>query len=108
MFALFGNGAEGGDLSKFFVYIVQCKDGTYYTGYALDIEKRVELHNTGKGAKYTRNRRPVELVWYKTCKNRIFAMRAENTIKRFKREDKKRIVLGARLDTVLRKYKQSR
>lgn len=91
---------------KFFVYIVECSDGTYYTGYTLCLKRRMELHNKGKGAKYTRNRRPVSLVWSKVCKNKTLAMRTENIIKKLKREDKKRIVQGERLDNVLRSYKQ--
>ncbi len=89
----------------FFVYIVECANGTYYTGYTPNVEKRVQLHNNGRGAKYTRDRRPVKLVWSKACRNQRFAMRAEKTIKGLKREDKERIVQGSRLDNVLRRYK---
>ena len=45
---------------RFFVYILQCRDGTFYTGYTPDLARRLELHNAGQGAKYTRGRRPVE------------------------------------------------
>jgi putative endonuclease len=50
---------------RFYVYMVQCADGTYYTGYTPDIERRLVLHNKGRGARYTRDRRPVTLVWCK-------------------------------------------
>ncbi len=50
---------------KFWVYIVECSDNTFYTGYTPDIEKRIKLHNAGRGAKYTRDRLPVKLVWRK-------------------------------------------
>ena len=53
-------------MDKHFVYIVKCKDGSLYTGYAKDIKARVAKHNEGKGAKYTKIRRPVELVYQET------------------------------------------
>ena len=54
--------------NKYYVYIVECNSGTYYTGYTNDLEKRIKMHNKGLGAKYTRSRRPVKLVWYKEYK----------------------------------------
>lgn len=92
----------------FFVYILECSDGTYYTGYTNDLEKRVDRHNKGLASKYTRSKLPVKLVWNKACKNQRFAMRIEKTIKGLKREDKERIIQGARLDNVLRKHKKLR
>ena len=53
-------------MDNHFVYIVKCKDGSLYTGYAKDIQARVAKHNEGKGAKYTKIRRPVELVYQET------------------------------------------
>lgn len=91
---------------QFYAYIVKCGDGTYYTGYTNDLEKRLLRHNTGFASKYTRSKLPVKLVWSKACKNQRFAMRTENTIKRLKREDKERFVQGARLDNILRKYEK--
>ena len=92
---------------KYFVYIVECNDSTYYTGYTNDLERRIKEHNDNKrGAKYTRYKRPVKLVWKKACKNQRFAMRIEKTIKGLKRKDKECIVQGARLDNILRKYKK--
>lgn len=90
----------------FYVYILECQNGTYYTGYTNDLQKRVDRHNKGLASKYTRSKLPVKLVWNKICKNQKSAMRMEKTIKGLKREDKKRIVQGARLDNVLRKYKK--
>ena len=49
-----------------YTYIVQCSDGTLYTGWTTDVERRVRTHNSGKGAKYTRSRLPVTLVYYET------------------------------------------
>ena len=87
------------------MYILECSDGTYYTGYTNDLGKRVKRHNDGLASKYTRARLPVKVVWKKACKNKRFAMRTEKVMKGLKREDKKCIIQGARLDNVLRKYK---
>ena len=68
--------------SEYFVYIVECRDGSYYTGYTNNLEKRLKEHNgTKRGAKYLRGKLPVKLVWNKVCKNQRFAMRTEKTIK---------------------------
>ncbi|MEA3450170.1 MAG: GIY-YIG nuclease family protein [Patescibacteria group bacterium] len=75
------------------VYIVECKDGTYYTGVTNDLKRRVEEHNTSVlGSKYTRARRPVKLVYLKRKKNKSYAMKEEALIKKMKREDKKDLV----------------
>lgn len=77
---------------KFYVYILKCLDGTYYTGYTPDIERRVKLHNNGKGAKYTRERRPVELVWCKEYKYFKNAFMAEKRIKKLTRRQKEALI----------------
>ena len=77
-----------------YVYILKCKDGTYYTGYTPDIERRVELHNDGKGAKYTKYRRPVELVWCKKYKCFKSAVLEEGRIKGLDRKQKEKLVDG--------------
>ncbi|MBU0682959.1 MAG: GIY-YIG nuclease family protein [Candidatus Omnitrophica bacterium] len=89
----------------YYTYIIECRDGAYYTGYTNDLDKRVTRHNAGLASKYTRSKLPVKLVWSKACKNQRFAMRTENILKKLKREDKKLIIQGVRLDNVLRKYK---
>jgi len=72
-----------------FVYIVKCGDGTLYTGVAKDAEKRVDAHNRLKsGAKYTKSRRPVTLVYCKTCQSLSDALRLERAIKRMPRSKK--------------------
>jgi putative endonuclease len=81
---------------KFFVYILECRDGTYYTGFTSDLTRRVELHNTGKGAKYTRCRGPVKLVWSREYVYFKRAILEERRIKRFSRKAKERLVLGGR------------
>jgi len=71
-----------------FVYIVQCADGTLYTGWAMDVLARVKTHNDGRGAKYTQARRPVCLVYSETWPSRADAMRREREIKRWPRARK--------------------
>lgn len=63
------------------VYILSCRDGSYYTGITNDIERRIEQHNSGKGAKYTKGRTPVELVYSEECQNRSDASKRELQIK---------------------------
>ena len=71
-----------------YTYILKCSDGTLYTGWTNNLEKRVETHNAGKGARYTKVRRPVELVYYETFDTKEEAMKREYQIKQMKREDK--------------------
>lgn len=79
---------------KFCVYVVECRDGTYYTGYTPDIRKRLKAHNSGKGAKYTRSRRPVKLVWKKEYKDFKKAVSEEARIKNLTRAQKEKLVRG--------------
>jgi predicted GIY-YIG superfamily endonuclease len=72
----------------YFVYIVRCADGTLYTGYARDPEKRVKTHNTGRGAKYTARRLPVSLVYSESCDTKSDALKREYQLKRLSRRDK--------------------
>ncbi|MGL4763290.1 MAG: GIY-YIG nuclease family protein [Sarcina sp.] len=78
-----------------YVYILECADGTLYTGWTNDLEKRVRVHNSGKGAKYTRARLPVKLVYNEEFEDKISAQKREYAIKRMKRSDKlKKDILG--------------
>lgn len=70
------------------VYILRCADGTLYTGIAPDVEKRLQKHNEGKGAKYTRGRTPVELVYREEHPNRAEASKREYQIKQLSRAEK--------------------
>ena len=79
-------------LGEFYVYIVECRDGTYYTGYTPDIEKRIKLHNAGRGAKYTRDRRPVKLIWCKEYKQFKSAFLEEKRIEELTRKQKEELV----------------
>ena len=80
---------------KAFTYILVCADGTLYTGWTNDLEKRLAAHNAGKGAKYTRSRRPVRLFYYEEFAEKCEAQRRECEIKRLPRE--KKIALAAHL-----------
>ncbi|MCF8000526.1 MAG: GIY-YIG nuclease family protein [Halanaerobiales bacterium] len=75
-----------------YVYIVKCADGTYYTGYTNDLERRIEQHNQGEGAKYTKGRRPVELVYSKEFDSKSKAMKREYEIKQLKRKNKLKLI----------------
>ena len=75
-----------------FVYIVRCADGTYYTGWAADVARRVAAHNAGRGGRYTRTRRPVTLDYQEAAPDRGSAMRREVAIKGFGREQKERLI----------------
>ena len=82
-------------MTRCYCYIVECADGTYYTGWALDPEKRVQVHNKGRGAKYTKTRRPVKLVYVEEQPDRKAAMKREIAIKRLRRAGKKKLVGNA-------------
>lgn len=71
-----------------YTYMLKCKDNTYYTGYTTDLGKRIKAHNEGKGAKYTRGRGPVELIYYEEYEDKHSAMRREWEIKRLSRSEK--------------------
>lgn len=71
-----------------YVYIIECSDGSLYTGWTNDVPKRIEAHNQGKGAKYTRNRLPVSLRYIKEFSTRQEAMKEEYRIKQLSREQK--------------------
>lgn len=77
---------------RFFVYILQCRDGTFYTGYTPDLARRLKLHNAGQGAKYTRGRRPVKMVWSKEYRYLRRAFLAELKIKKLTRKQKENLI----------------
>ena len=82
---------------NYFTYILRCRDGTYYTGFTVDdVEKRVATHNAGKGAKYTRSRLPVVLVWYHIWDTEHDARSQEYAIKHLTRKEKERLIQGNR------------
>jgi len=71
-----------------YCYILECADGTFYTGWTTDVERRVKVHNAGQGSRYTRLRRPVRLVYLETHPNRSVAQKRELAIKRMPRVKK--------------------
>lgn len=74
------------------VYILQCADGTLYTGWTTDMERRLQAHNSGQGAKYTRGRRPVRLAYREEQPTRSEAQRREAAIRRLSRVEKLRLI----------------
>lgn len=78
-----------------FVYIVQCRDGSLYTGYAQHVTQRIAAHNAGTGAKYTRGRGPVVLLASWSAESKGDALRAECAIKRLSRAQKWRVIAGS-------------
>lgn len=78
--------------STWYLYILRCRDGTLYTGITTDVEKRFEAHCSGKGAKYTRGRGPLELVYRETCQNHSQALKREWEIKAMSREKKQELI----------------
>ncbi|ABK60636.1 GIY-YIG nuclease family protein [Clostridium novyi] len=75
-----------------YTYILECSDSTLYTGWTTDINKRVKTHNSGKGAKYTRARRPVTLKYYEEFKTKEEAIKRECEIKKFTRKKKLELI----------------
>ena len=74
--------------TKAYMYVLKCSDGTLYTGYTTNIQKRLAVHNSGKGAKYTRVRLPVTLLYYEKFPNKSAAMSAEALFKKKSRQEK--------------------
>jgi len=79
-------------VSEHYVYVLECADGTYYTGYTTDVERRVAEHDAGDGAKYTRGRTPVSLVHVEAYDSRSAAMSREHEVKTYSRARKERLV----------------
>ncbi|GAA6823774.1 GIY-YIG nuclease family protein [Staphylococcus sp. 18_1_E_LY] len=82
-------------MDSHYVYIVKCKDGSLYTGYAKDVEQRVKKHNLGQGAKYTKNRRPVKLVYQEIHDTKSSALKREYEIKTYSRNKKLQLIKEA-------------
>lgn len=78
-------------MTEWQVYILECADGSLYTGIARNLDERIAAHNNGTGAKYTRGRRPVKLVYQENVTSRSIALRREITIKKLTRADKLRL-----------------
>ena len=81
-----------GKETMYYVYILKCADGSLYTGWTNDVQKRLKQHSEGKGAKYTRARLPVTLVYSESCATKSDAMKREYEIKQLSRTDKLHLV----------------
>ena len=86
---------------KYYVYILECADGTYYTGHTNDIQRRIKQHNQGKGAWYTRIKGVEKVVWRKEYRQFKSAFMMEKRIKTLTRKEKESLVKGKRSDKVL-------
>ena len=78
--------------ATWYLYILRCGDGTLYTGITTDVEKRLEAHRTGKGAKYTRGRGPLELAYRENCGSHSEALKREAAVKKLPREQKETLI----------------
>ena len=81
-------------MSPCYCYIVECADGTYYTGWTTDPDRRLKMHNKGNGAKYTKMRLPVKLVYVEEQLDRKTAMKREMAIKKMRRQGKRNLIKG--------------
>ncbi len=79
-------------MAWWYVYMVRCEDGTLYTGATNDLQKRLAAHNTGRGARYTRSRRPVSLVYSRRVRDRSRALSAEARLKQLSRVEKQSLI----------------
>lgn len=75
-----------------YVYILRCSDGSYYTGWTNDLDQRFLMHNSGKGAKYTKSRLPVELIYFEKCADKSEALKREYAIKQLTRKEKEKLI----------------
>lgn len=82
-----------------YVYILKCADDTLYTGWTTDLENRINTHNSGNGAKYTRSRLPVEMVYREECADKSYALKRENEIKKMSRAEKLQLINNIKTDT---------
>ena len=76
----------------YYTYVMRCEDGSLYTGITTDVDKRFEAHCTGKGAKYTRGRGPLELVYREECGDHSTALKREIAVKKLQRQDKEALI----------------
>ena len=82
---------------SYYFYVLQCNDGSFYAGYTINLQHRVEKHNSGKGAKYTNSRKPVTLIFYEEFASKSEAMKAEAQFKKLKRPEKEAFLKKERI-----------
>jgi predicted GIY-YIG superfamily endonuclease len=80
------------------IYIVECRDGSFYTGITNNLARRLDQHNAGRASRYTRSRRPVQIVYEESCVSRSEALIREGAVKSLSREEKEKLILGRRID----------
>lgn len=90
--------------SNHFFYVLECNDGSYYGGYTVDLERRLEQHNNGVGAKYTRARSPVKMIYAEKFDNKSEAMRAEYAFKRLSRLKKEQFLKDGEGNAVSKEF----
>ena len=88
----------------YYVYILECCDKSLYTGYTNHLEKRIKAHNEGKGAKYTKGRRPVSLVYFESFQTKSEALKLEYAIKQFSRKKKLELIKSSILNPINDKF----
>ena len=76
----------------YYCYILECADGTFYTGWSIDPQRRLRQHNSGYGSRYTRSHRPVKLVYVEECADKSAALKRERAIKKLPRLQKKNLI----------------
>ena len=86
------------ETNKHYFYVLECADGSYYAGYTNDLQKRLETHNAGKGAKYTRAKGPVEMIHYERFDTKSTAMQAEYAFKQLSKPQKIRYIAEGKED----------
>ena len=87
---------SAGREKSYYSYMVECADGSFYCGYTTSLENRIKTHNMGRGAKYTRSRRPVKLVYFEVFENRHDAMSREWHMKKLTRQKKEQLIIGSK------------
>ena len=90
------NAGQGSAKKSCVTYILRCSDGSFYTGWTNDLAHRIAAHNAGEGAKYTRSRRPVTLIYFEEFESKEDAMRREVQIKRLTRKEKERLIAAGK------------
>lgn len=87
-----------GGIGLYYVYLVQCRDQSLYCGYTTDLQQRIQTHNRGEGAKYTKSRLPVTLVYHEEFEEKSAALRRECAIKRLTRQDKLALIASSDIE----------
>lgn len=95
-------------MKVYYTYLVVCRDGSLYTGYTDQLSKRMRQHNCGKGAKYTRSRRPIQLLWWDKFSTKRQAMQREAAVKKWNRQQKLQLLSWEQQSKVEQLWQQAR